>query len=103
MLAGNLAPNAAQNPCIKYSFDYNTSMYTVKETPEFQDWLDGIRDLKTRIRLAKQLVKVHSGNLGDVEPVGDGISEMREHFGRRLANVLRQAGKGHYSDLRWWR
>ncbi|WP_096673865.1 type II toxin-antitoxin system RelE/ParE family toxin [Polynucleobacter meluiroseus] len=56
-------------------------MYTIKETPEFQDWLDGIRDLKTRIRLAKRLAKVRNGNLGDTEPVGDGISEMREHFG----------------------
>ena len=56
-------------------------MYTVKETPEFQDWLDGIRDLKIRIRLAKRLVKVRNGILGDVELVGDGVSEMREHFG----------------------
>ncbi|SNX28916.1 putative addiction module killer protein [Polynucleobacter meluiroseus] len=70
-----------KSPCIQYSFDYNLSMYTIKETPEFQDWLDGIRDLKTRIRLAKRLAKVRNGNLGDTEPVGDGISEMREHFG----------------------
>jgi putative addiction module killer protein len=56
-------------------------MYTVKETPEFQDWLESIRDLKTKIRLAKRLVKVRNGILGDVEPVGDGVSEMREHFG----------------------
>jgi putative addiction module killer protein len=56
-------------------------MYTVKETPEFQDWLDSIRDLKTRIRLAKRLVKVRNGTMGDIEPLGDGISEMREHFG----------------------
>jgi putative addiction module killer protein len=56
-------------------------VYTVKETPEFQNWLDGIRDLKTRIRLAKRLVKVRNGTMGDIEPVGDGISEMREHFG----------------------
>lgn len=56
-------------------------MYTIKETPEFQTWLAGIRDLKTRIRLAKRLVKVRNGILGDVELVGDGVSEMREHFG----------------------
>jgi putative addiction module killer protein len=56
-------------------------VYTIKETPEFQNWLAGIRDLKTRIRLAKRLVKVRNGILGDVELVGDGVSEMREHFG----------------------
>ena len=48
-------------------------MYTVKETPQFQDWLDSIRDLKTRIKLAGRLVKVRGGNLGDVKPVGDGL------------------------------
>lgn len=25
--------------------------------------------------------KVQRGNLGDIEPVGEGVSEMREHFG----------------------
>jgi len=56
-------------------------MYTVKETPQFQDWLGGIRNLKTRIKLAARLVKARNGNLGDVKPVGDGLYEMREHFG----------------------
>jgi putative addiction module killer protein len=32
-------------------------------------------------RLNKRLRKVQLGNLGDVEPVGDGVFEMREHFG----------------------
>jgi len=35
----------------------------------------------TRQRLNKRLRKVQFGNLGDVEPVGEGVSEMREHFG----------------------
>ena len=35
----------------------------------------------TRQRLIKRLRKASLGNLGDVEPVGDGVFEMREHFG----------------------
>lgn len=35
----------------------------------------------TRQRLVKRLRKVQLGNLGDVEPVGEGVFEMREHFG----------------------
>jgi putative addiction module killer protein len=66
---------------------------TVKETPEFQDWLDGIRDLKTRIRLAKRLVNVRNGTMGDIEPVGDGISEMREHFGPEWRMYYIKQGK----------
>ena len=32
-------------------------------------------------RLARRLEKAQKGNLGDVKPVGDGVFEMREHFG----------------------
>lgn len=35
----------------------------------------------THRRLARRLEKAQSGNLGDVKPVGDGVFEMREHFG----------------------
>lgn len=55
--------------------------YTVKRTAEFDDWLAGIKDSLTRIRLAKRLDKVQRGLLGNVEPVGEGVSEMREFFG----------------------
>ena len=35
----------------------------------------------TRIRLVRRLDKVQRGLLGDVAPVGECVSEMREHFG----------------------
>ena len=56
-------------------------MYTVKPLPEFSAWLSGLKDGMTRRRLARRLEKVQRGTLGDVEPVGDGVCEMREHFG----------------------
>ena len=56
-------------------------MFTIKRTDEFDDWLKGIRDGMTQRRLVKRLRKVTLGNLGDVKPVGDGVFEMREHFG----------------------
>ncbi len=55
--------------------------YTVKRLEEFSDWLEGLKDGLTRLRLIKRLRKVQLGNLGDVEPVGEGVYEMREHFG----------------------
>ena len=39
-------------------------MYSIKRTPEFDDWLAGIKDGMTRIRLAKRLDKVQRGLLG---------------------------------------
>lgn len=56
-------------------------MYLVKRMPEFDEWFDSLKDGLTRIRLAKRLDKVQRGLLGDVEPVDEGVYEMREFFG----------------------
>lgn len=56
-------------------------MFTVRPLPEFTAWLAGIKDMPTRIRLGRRLDKARRGLLGDVKSVGDGVSEMREHFG----------------------
>lgn len=56
-------------------------MFTVKTLPEFDVWLDGLKDRVTRLRLSRHLDRAQRGNLGDVKPVGDGIFEMREFFG----------------------
>lgn len=55
--------------------------YKIKQLDEFKDWLKALPDGMTRQRLVKRLRKVELGTLGDVEPVGEGVSEMREHFG----------------------
>jgi putative addiction module killer protein len=56
-------------------------MFEIRRTPEFDQWLLGLRDGMTRRRLARRLQRAESGNLGDVASVGDSVMEMREHFG----------------------
>ncbi len=56
-------------------------MITIRMLPQFDDWLSGLRDGTTRRRLVARLRKVQLGNRGDVQPVGDGVFEMHEHFG----------------------
>lgn len=56
-------------------------MFSIKRTNEFSAWLDGLKDRVTRQRLNVRLRKALLGSLGDVKPVGEGIFEMREHFG----------------------
>lgn len=56
-------------------------MYTVKTTLEFDRWIGSIKDHVTRHRLRVRLRKATLGNLGDVKPIGEGVFEMREHFG----------------------
>ncbi|TVR02774.1 MAG: type II toxin-antitoxin system RelE/ParE family toxin [Desulfovibrionales bacterium] len=56
-------------------------MYVIKRTDEFSAWLDGLKDRTTRQRLNARLRKAMLGNLGDTKAVGEGVFEMREHFG----------------------
>lgn len=56
-------------------------MYTILQLLEFDTWLVGLKDGLTHRRLVKRLRKATLGNLGDVKPVGEGVFEMREHFG----------------------
>jgi len=56
-------------------------MITLKTLPQFDHWLSGLSDGMTQRRLVARLRKAQLGNLGDIGPVGDGVFEMREHFG----------------------
>lgn len=56
-------------------------MFTLKRLPDFDAWMEGLKDAMTRIRLARRLDKAQRGLLGDVAPVGEGVMEMREFFG----------------------
>lgn len=63
------------------SIEYNSHVFTVKRTEEFNAWLFSLRDGVTHRRLLVRLRKASLGNLGDVKPVGSGVYEMREDFG----------------------
>jgi len=56
-------------------------MFTVRQTQEFQDWLDGLKDLKAQLRIVARLRLAEAGNLGDWKPVGNEVSEMRLALG----------------------
>ena len=56
-------------------------MIDIKQLPEFEAWLNDLKDNITQLRLKTRLKKVSLGNLGDVKPVGEGVWEMREFFG----------------------
>lgn len=56
-------------------------MYTIRQTQEFQDWLDRLTDQRAQVRIAARLRLAELGNLGDWQPVGGGVSEMRVDVG----------------------
>jgi putative addiction module killer protein len=53
----------------------------VRQTTRFATWLAGLRDERAKARILKRLDRAGNGNLGDVAPVGGGVSEMRIFYG----------------------
>ena len=56
-------------------------MFTIRQTQEFQDWLDALKDVRAQLRIAARLRLAEAGNLGDWKSVGNDVSEMRIAFG----------------------
>lgn len=56
-------------------------MARVLKTNVFAAWLDGLKDLRARARVQVRIERLIGGNPGDVEPVGEGVSELRIHYG----------------------
>ena len=56
-------------------------MLTILRTQEFDKWLNALRDLRGRARIIAGLLAAEQGNFGDCRSVGQGVSEMRVHFG----------------------
>jgi putative addiction module killer protein len=47
----------------------------------FVEWLEALEDRQARARVQARLARVEVGNLGDVEPVGEGVMELRIDWG----------------------
>jgi len=56
-------------------------MNTFLRSDDFDCWLAALKDKLGRARIAHRIRSAEHGNLGDCEPVGEGVSEMRIHFG----------------------
>lgn len=56
-------------------------MNTFLRSPNFDAWLSALADLKAKARILARIRSATFGNFGDCAPVGEGVSEMRVHFG----------------------
>ena len=56
-------------------------MLEIRKTEIFARWLDGLRDIGARARVQVRIERLAAGNPGDVQPVGEGVSEMRIDYG----------------------
>ena len=47
----------------------------------FTEWLETLRDRKTQTTIRGRLTRLELGNLGDFRSVGEGVNELRIHYG----------------------
>lgn len=64
-----------------YPCGYNRIMVEIRKTDIFAKWIDSLRDTRARARILARIERLAYGNLGDVKPVGDGVSELRIDYG----------------------
>lgn len=67
-------------------------MFSVKALPEFNTWLAQLTDAAVRGVIVSRIKRMERGLLGDVEPVGDGVSELRIHIGAGWRIYFAQRG-----------
>lgn len=56
-------------------------MVEIRQTETYARWFTRLRDQGARARILARIRRLSLGNAGDTVPVGEGISEMRIHYG----------------------
>jgi putative addiction module killer protein len=56
-------------------------MFELKQTETFRKWRTRLKDERARALIASRLDRLAYGHAGDAKPVGEGISELRIHYG----------------------
>ena len=56
-------------------------MNTILRTEVFDTWLRKLKDSRGKARILDRIRSMERGNFGDCDSVGNGVTEMRIHFG----------------------
>ena len=71
-------------------------MNTFERSEEFDAWLSNLKDKVGRARIILRIRSAEHGNFGDCEPVGEGVFEMRVHFGSGYRAYFTRRAKAVY-------
>lgn len=69
------------------------SVIEVFESDAFKRLISGLRDRRAAARINARLRSVSMGNLGDTRSVGEGVSEMRIHYGPGYRLYFKREGE----------
>jgi putative addiction module killer protein len=67
-------------------------MVEVRQTETFLTWVRQLTDRKAASIIAQRIARIQAGLLGDIKPVGGGVSELRVPFGPGYRLYLTQRG-----------
>ena len=56
-------------------------MLEVRQTEIFSNWFKSLRDRRAKARIQARIDRIELGNFGDVATVGEGVRELRIHYG----------------------
>jgi putative addiction module killer protein len=67
-------------------------MFELRQTAVYSKWVNGLRDAQALARIRVRIDRLALGNAGDVKPVGEGVSELRVHYGPGYRVYFMQRG-----------
>jgi putative addiction module killer protein len=65
----------------------------IRQTEHFARWFERLADEQARRRIQARIDRLEMGNLGDVKPVGRGVSELRIDYGPGYRVYVVQRGR----------
>jgi len=68
-------------------------MKKIRKSSVYLKWLKNLKDHVGKALIYERIDRLASGNPGDVEPVGDKISELRIHYGPGYRVYYKDKGK----------
>jgi putative addiction module killer protein len=68
-------------------------MFEVRKTDVFLKWLRGLNDVRAVARIQIRIDRLSLGNVGDVNAIGEGISEMRIDYGPGYRVYFKKTGR----------
>lgn len=67
-------------------------MKQIIQTATYRKWEKGIRDKKAKAIIAARVYRLSQGLPGDIKSVGQGVSELKIHYGPGYRVYLKQQG-----------
>ncbi|MDR3276828.1 MAG: type II toxin-antitoxin system RelE/ParE family toxin [Treponema sp.] len=69
-------------------------MIEIRETERYKKWYQKLHDIQAKARIKARIRRLSLGNRGDCKPIGNGLSELRIHYGQGYRVYFNDTGRG---------